>query len=716
MVRFHFFPFAALGNLSNARFSVEASIFRVLSNFSIRNSSVSNFPLIEEFLLPIPIGKLKIRFLPDDAEDSFAFVNAMEAFMAPPDSVRDSSVLHVIHRINVGGSNVMRNSDKLFRNWIPDDSYLLNKEIAKNSDPYNGNINYQNPDYQEFVAPTSVYNTAKELSIGNGSSQMNSSRIPWRFDVNAGAKHLVRLHFCDIVSNTSNEFLKFDLFINGYSMEVYPYSYNPRTAAAFYIDQEVDSDDSGVVNISVGPKIDSTPRTAFLNGLEIFEVVNELGSKSGGNRLTTRGVLIIIGSCVGGLIVVVICLTLSYLCLRKKGLKPADQSFNHPVPPLFVGSSHGKSTDKTVSGSSHELNLGLRVPLSEIVFATKNFDSKLVIGEGGFGKVYEGMWRNGSKVAVKRSQAGNGQGLPEFQTEIIVLSRIRHHHLVSLIGYCDEGDEMILVYEFMEKGTLRDHLYAVEGERGESKSISELSWEQRLGICIGAAKGIHYLHTGSSGAFIHRDIKSTNILLDGDYVAKVADFGLSRLGPLDDQTHVSTAVKGSFGYFDPDYFRCLQLTQKSDVYSFGVVLLEVVCARAVIDQLLPREQVSLAEWGLSVQKKGQLETIVDPFLVGKINPNSLRKFGETVEKCLEEYGGDRPNMVDVLWELEYCLQLQHTAAPRAPYEDSTTDVALGIQMNVLQRLPSLTVSMENDSCNFSDASEAFSQMKFDQVK
>ncbi|KAL8044558.1 hypothetical protein ABFX02_08G053000 [Erythranthe guttata] len=739
VVRFHFFPLSGLGNISDARFSVDASRFRVLSNFSITNATdLKNFPLIEEFLLTISVGKFEIRFVPTEI-NYFAFVNAIEVFPSPPDFIRDSaaavapkgddgeydgllsSPLRVIHRINIGGSNVTPTNDTLLRYWIPDDDYLFNKVTARKSDPYNSRLNYRSPGATNFDAPDSVYSTAKEMNI-DSRSQFNTFNVSWRFDVKTGKKHLVRVHFCDIVSNTTNEFLKFDFFIyNNFGIMIYPFEFVQQTAAPFYYDFVVDSDNSGFMNVSIGPRSDSRVRTAFLNGVEIMELITELGLSNGGSD-HSKSLFVIIGSSVGGLVLVLVFLTLLFICLRRRKWKPVE-AFDLPLGPFFGGSSYSRTTNRTINGSPlADLNLGLKVPFSEILYATKNFNAKLIIGEGGFGKVYKAKLRNGRKVAVKRSEQGHGQGLPEFQTEIMILSKIKHQHLVSLIGYCDEREEMILVYEFMEKGTLRDHLYTTEGEEssvGSSTSRSELPWDLRLKICIGAAKGIHYLHTGSNGAIIHRDIKSTNILLDENYVAKVADFGLSRTGLLE-ETHVSTAVKGSFGYLDPEYFRCLQLTQKSDVYSFGVVLLEVLCARAVIDQSLPREEVSLAEWGMTWQRKGELGEIVDRFLAGRINPNSLRKFGETVEKCLQDNGADRPNMVDVLWDLEYCLQLQHTVVPREAYEDSATDVSLDFPMNVIQRLPSHNLPID-ETCSFSDisqvnANEAFSQLIIDEAR
>ncbi|XP_030973884.1 probable receptor-like protein kinase At5g24010 isoform X2 [Quercus lobata] len=676
----------------------------------IRNSSGS--PVIKEFFLTIPQGEFKIHFIPSQ-DSSLAFVNAIEVFLASETRITDnvtrvtsagnvgnykgllsqSQVLHTIHRINFGGSQ-NEFDDDLGRNWVLDDSYLiLNRDSAKNSTPYS-QLNYNSTLATRYTAPDGVYQTAKQLKEVSGVNAGHLN-LTWRFPVSKNTRHFVRVHLCDIVSKNIN-LLIFNLYIySNFDQLIDPYNRTEDFAVPFFIDYVVDSDDSGFTNFSISPsENDSGIRNAFLNGLEIMEFM----SKSGPIPVECEPVKIkkhspvikIIGSVSSGAFVILIIVVVLRLKCKKTEPDPSLGGL------LYGGIAFIRLTEGSANLSQpSNLNLNWRISLAELQYATKNFSAKFLIGEGGFGKVYKGTLRNGMKVAVKRSEAGHGQGIEEFQTEIIVLSQIRHHHLVSLIGYCDERSEMILVYEHMEKGTLRDHLYDSNDNSESSSSRSELSWEQRLEICIGAAKGLRYLHTGPAGGIIHRDVKTTNILLDENYVAKVVDFGLSKSG-LPDPEHFTMGVKGSFGYLDPEYLTTLQLTEKSDVYSFGVVLLEILCARLAINKLLPMEEMCLAEWGMLWQRKGQLEKIIDPVLVGKIKPNSLRKFGETAEKCLKTNSADRPKMQEVLYDLQYSLMLQETAMHTDPHEESTTNAILELQFPLAWHLPSDRIQMEED--------------------
>ncbi|KAM7488674.1 hypothetical protein LguiB_026158 [Lonicera macranthoides] len=321
---------------------------------------------------------------------------------------------------------------------------------------------------------------------------------------------------------------------------------------------------------------------------------------------------------------------------------------------------------------SKHLSRCRRFSLDELQLATNNFDDSMVIGKGGFGKVYKGNIiynnANGSSssssssstttVAIKRLNPSSKQGAPQFWTEINMLSKFRHSHLVSLIGYCDNCNEMILVYEYMVRGSLADH---VQRKNHNGKTLP-LSWVQRLKICIGTARGLDYLHTGTAilKRVIHLDVKSSNILLDENWAAKISDFGLSRIGPAEQEcTHVSTThIRGTMGYIDPDYLLTHRFTRKSDVYAFGVVLLEILCERPALDRSLDQDQWGLAGWGQRCIKEGASHKIIGPNLKWEIFPNSLREFVQIADQCLHNCPTQRPTMSEVVVKLELALASQ----------------------------------------------------------
>ncbi|KAL8232359.1 hypothetical protein R6Q57_002137, partial [Mikania cordata] len=291
----------------------------------------------------------------------------------------------------------------------------------------------------------------------------------------------------------------------------------------------------------------------------------------------------------------------------------------------------------------------------EILIATENFDESLVIGSGGFGKVYKGNVTIGSNLvvaAIKRLDSMSNQGAAEFWAEVEMLSMLRHCNLVSLIGYCNYEKEMILVYEYMPNRTLNDHLHELR---------TPLSWLQRLNICIGAVRGLHYLHTGTgiTSGVIHRDVKSCNILLHESWAAKISDFGLSKIGPTNQQsTYVNTHIKGTFGYLDPNYYTTGKLTRKSDVYAFGVVLLEVLCRKRAVDRSLGEELFGLVKWVQDSITEGNLKRIIDLDIRGEISPKCLMEYVKLAERCINDSPKQRPTMAEVLFSLESVMALQ----------------------------------------------------------
>ncbi|ANM65615.1 Protein kinase superfamily protein [Arabidopsis thaliana] len=228
----------------------------------------------------------------------------------------------------------------------------------------------------------------------------------------------------------------------------------------------------------------------------------------------------------------------------------------------------------------------------ELCVATKNFNPDNQLGEGGFGRVYKGQIETPEQVvAVKQLDRNGYQGNREFLVEVMMLSLLHHQNLVNLVGYCADGDQRILVYEYMQNGSLEDHL--LELARNKKKP---LDWDTRMKVAAGAARGLEYLHETADPPVIYRDFKASNILLDEEFNPKLSDFGLAKVGPTGGETHVSTRVMGTYGYCAPEYALTGQLTVKSDVYSFGVVFLEMITGRRVIDTTKPTEEQNLVTW------------------------------------------------------------------------------------------------------------------------
>ncbi|EFJ07415.1 hypothetical protein SELMODRAFT_133636 [Selaginella moellendorffii] len=282
----------------------------------------------------------------------------------------------------------------------------------------------------------------------------------------------------------------------------------------------------------------------------------------------------------------------------------------------------------------------------ELEAATAGFSRANLLGEGGFGCVYKGFLPGGQVVAVKQLKVGSGQGEREFRAEVEIISRVHHRHLVSLVGYCIADAQRLLVYDFVPNGTLEHHLH------GKGRPV--MDWPTRLKIASGSARGLAYLHEDCHPRIIHRDIKSSNILLDNNFDAQVSDFGLAKLAS-DTYTHVTTRVMGTFGYLAPEYASTGKLTEKSDVYSFGVVLLELITGRRPVDTTQRVGDESLVEWArpylTQAIENGDLDGIVDERLAN-YNENEMLRMVEAAAACVRHSASKRPRMAQVVRALE----------------------------------------------------------------
>ncbi|KAK4255730.1 hypothetical protein QN277_008693 [Acacia crassicarpa] len=634
-IRLYFSPLPNFHqNMSYASITVITEGLVLLSDFTFINYGGSY--LFKEYAINVTSPTLSLTFIP--SRNSFIFVNAVEVVSKPNDTFTDAIsmtsvhmehhsdlALETVYRLDVGNESHTNRNDDLGRNWEGDEKYMASNSRALNISVDTSSINFATQN-EPGMAPIWVYATAKAMA------DETRPNLTWVFSVNPNYTYFVRVHFCDTISNSISLAI-FNLFINdrvAYErVDLYTILHN--FSVPYYKDFIVYTREHDLM-VTVAPDRTTNRRNATISGLEIMKIINEvriLDEVTSADRnlpnssSTIVKLAIIVGPIIGAAAFLV--LTTITFC--------------------YMIAHRSKASSRSTTPTSCRL-----FTLQEISEATNNFDECLVLGEGGFGKVYEGTMDNGIKVAIKVANPKSRQGLGEFQNEIQLLSKLSHKNLISLIGCCDENSQMILVYEFLANGSLSGHLYGT--------AFVPLSWKQRLLICIGAAKGLHFLHTGAPQCIIHRDVKTANILLDKNLVPKVADFGISRKGPPLDKSHVTTLVKGSFGYLDPEYFRTKYLTAKSDVFSFGMVLMEVISGKPALDNTRPTEHINLATWASSCQEKGTFHEIIDSNLIGKVNLDSLNKVRELAWKCLEEHRKNRPPMVYVLCELEDALHLE----------------------------------------------------------
>ncbi|KAK4360211.1 hypothetical protein RND71_019163 [Anisodus tanguticus] len=607
-IRLHFKPASYKGfKKSKAIFTVKTGQHTLLSDFipTLAADTLGINYFKKEFCINVRESEtLSITFVPSRKpsflEKTYAFVNAIEIVSMPaglyftPDGdqgvcvvgqkhrfyIDNTTALETIQRLNVGGNSISSLEDTtMFRDWEDDSNYLI--EVGAFS--INRAVAIR---YTSSVAPKEVYQTARSVGAHCHSNVCN---LTWNIPLDLGFRYLVRLHFCEIEPAMTNEGERnFTIVINNQNAEdeADVIKWSGGHGISVYRDyvaiMEGDRrEGKHKLSIVLQPKF-ATISNAILNGLEVFKISNpdnNLGSVSPAHPVTSstpekseQSVPFSIKNKIATLLTLIVTLiNVAVYYIR------------------CVSEMNSGKTNNRRSSREHQCR---QFSLDEMVRATNNFDPQLVIGSGGYGTVYKGDIDGGeTTVAVKRLKSGSRQGENEFWTEIKMLSTHCHENLVSLVGYSYEGQEMLLVYDYMPRGSLADHLFKMDMS-GHDNSHS-LSVEQRLKISIGAARGLDFIHT-SQDRVIHRDVKSSNILLDENWVSKISDFGLSKMGPENESaTHVSTQVKGTFGYLDQEYFLTNRLTWKTDVYAFGVVLFEVLSGRPAVDIRLPEDRAYL---------------------------------------------------------------------------------------------------------------------------
>ncbi|XP_051141373.1 putative receptor-like protein kinase At5g39000 isoform X2 [Andrographis paniculata] len=635
-------------------FTVEAGSFILLSNFSaaLTAHALGIKTFIKEFCISIEEHQeLNLSFSPVKSRSqdrTYAFINGIEIISVPvhlsyfrgrdvraqvvgqrvPVCIDNTTALELIHRLN----------------------------LKRNSGPSG----------DAFDDMLEMWTTAQKDTV---QKQMGS--LTWNQSVDVGFRYLVRIYFSKLeLKNAENGELTFRVLIDEMvvdtNMEIVKNqvdhgspSYRDYVVAIKGLKQEGKRGLS--INLQSNDELINGHR--LLEGFEIYKISNpdnSLGSPHAlpPARVSSSWIIKKVESVLGrrnttATIIIAILALIDIIVYNTQKVREASIPEDENKPFLRAE------------------QLCRQFSLSEIRSATKNFSKAYLIGRGGFGKVYKGFIDNGKEtVAIKRLKSNSKQGKNEFLTEIELLCELHHINIVSLIGYCNEQGEMIVVYEYMACGTLADHLYKLDRD---GNKYSSLTWKECLNICIGAGRGLDYLHTGNG--VIHRDVKTSNILLDENLIAKVSDLGLAKPEERSKlMSHVSTKVKGTFGYFDPYYFSTHKLTRKSDTYSFGVVLLEVLCWRPAMDSSLEEDACYLTKLAQNKINKGEIEQIIATNLVEEISPLSLKVFVGVAERCLHNDPKERPTMAQVVLQLELALEQQENRKVTAQNEITSNDI------------------------------------------
>ncbi|KAG6511978.1 probable serine/threonine-protein kinase PBL26 [Zingiber officinale] len=332
---------------------------------------------------------------------------------------------------------------------------------------------------------------------------------------------------------------------------------------------------------------------------------------------------------------------------------PCFQSDSNNDPPeAAAGGGAPADNSNEANDAGNSSNAAKTFTFRELATATKNFRPDCLLGEGGFGRVYKGsLESSGQTVAIK--QLDRNALNKDFLVEVQKLCLLNHHNLANLIGYCADGDQRLLVYEFIPLGSLENHLLDLSSDR------KPLSWQARIKIAYGTGQGLEYLHEKAKPPVIYRDLKASNILLDEDFTPRLSDFGLSRLGQMGE-------LMGSYGYSAPEYSSSGQLTVKSDVYSFGVLILELITGRRVMDTTKPTNEQNLVSWAMPMfRDQKRYPELIDPLLDGDFNLKELNQLVAVAAMCLQEESTVRPLMTDVVMTLSFLT----TGPSSSPPED-----------------------------------------------